>query len=79
MSRAEATIDGLLLLTARQVAGKIAMSERWVRREGALGTRFPRPVVVGGRTKRWRACDILGWLEATDGRRRPGSSARGGL
>lgn len=49
------------LLTARDLAGRLAISTRTVWRLRAAG-RLPAPVVFGG-VVRWRVADIDGWLE----------------
>lgn len=63
MSREAVTINGRVLLTASQVAEAIGASERWVQKAGKAGLELPRPVSVG-RMKRWRAMDIVAWLQA---------------
>lgn len=45
------------LLTVQMVGGRLAMSARQVWRLCDSG-RFPRPLSIGPRCKRWRASDI---------------------
>lgn len=63
MSREAVTINGRVLLTSEQVAEAIGTSKRWVERAGKAGLELPRPVSVGS-MKRWRAVDIVAWLQA---------------
>ncbi len=60
-----ATVPASRLLTARDVAQRLACDERTVRRLSREG-KLPRPIKVGRRL-RWRAAEIDEWLE----RRRP--------
>lgn len=64
MSREATTINGRVMLSAKDVAETIGMSVSWVEKAGRVGVDLPRPVPVGGRAKRWRAVDIQRWLEA---------------
>ena len=59
-----------LLLTVREVAAVVSVSERMIRGMVASG-RFPRPLRIG-RSVRWRASDVATWVDrltGADGRR----------
>lgn len=62
MSREAQTINGKVMLTAKDVAEAIGMSVSWVEKAGKAGLDLPRPVRVGS-AKRWRAVDIVAWSQ----------------
>lgn len=67
-----------LLLTARQVADALGISERkvWSMHTTA---RLPAPVQLGDRSTRWRRTDLERWIEAgCPSRERFAESAEGG-
>jgi excisionase family DNA binding protein len=62
-TKAESTRRGLLLIDAREVARRLGLSERTVWRLTAAG-KLPNPILIGGKSKRWRAEDIRAWVAA---------------
>lgn len=53
--------DGVWLLSARDAAERLNVTERHVRRMDAAG-RIPEPVRVGGR-RLWRVKELAEWVE----------------
>ena len=61
--RAGMNSQGVLLIDVKEVARRLDLSERTVWRLSSAGM-LPRPVVIGGKSKRWRAEEIAAWVAA---------------
>ena len=51
------------LLTGKEVAAKLNVSERTVRR-WANNKTIPAPIIIAGRTSRWRLADVETYLKS---------------
>lgn len=56
-------VEDILLISAKEVARRLGLSERTVWRLNSAG-KLPKPVSVGGKTKRWRPEEIAAWVAA---------------
>lgn len=54
---------GVLMLDVRQVAATLNMGVSTVWKCVARDPRFPKPVAISPRVKRWRASEIKQWAE----------------
>jgi predicted DNA-binding transcriptional regulator AlpA len=59
----ESTVPFVLLIDVKEVARRLDLSERTVWRLNSAG-KLPKPVSIGGKSKRWRAEEIIAWVAA---------------
>jgi len=75
MRQAESGLEGLRLLTVRQVGDLLGISPRTVWRLSALAeigrSAFPRPLRLSAKVVRWRARDVQAYLDALSEGARP--------
>jgi excisionase family DNA binding protein len=56
-------LPGILLIDVKEVARRLGLSDRTVWRLNSTG-KLPRPVSIGGKSKRWRSEEITAWVSA---------------
>jgi predicted DNA-binding transcriptional regulator AlpA len=59
------------MLTVADIARRLALSEDHVRERLVTRADFPRPAFQIGRTRRWEADQVEGWIRARSARRTP--------
>jgi predicted DNA-binding transcriptional regulator AlpA len=75
--------EGVRWLTVEQVAGLFGKPRSWVNRVRATNAAFPRPVLLGSSSPRWRLEELDAWAMAlprgyaNTGGRRPSDFGRG--
>lgn len=75
MNDAPDALDGCRLLTVGEVAELLRLSQRSVWRFAAHAAagleRFPVPITIGPRLRRWRALDVAEYLDGLKGKPKP--------
>ncbi len=60
-SSAEIPSMAVLLIDAKELARRLDLSERTIWRLNGAG-KLPKPLLIGGKSKRWRAEEIAAWV-----------------